>query len=99
VPEKPEVGEEERAVAREEPPAAAERALADGVEDDVVALAVVREVLSGVVDDAVGAERSHRSMLLVPQTAVIRAPKCLASCTAAVPIDPEAPFTGIFCPR
>ena len=36
-----------------------ERLLADGVEDDVVGLAVRREVLDGVVDDLVGAERSH----------------------------------------
>ena len=33
--------------------------LADRVEDDVVRLAVLREVLSGVVDDGVGTERPH----------------------------------------
>ena len=40
-------------------PAASERVLADRVEDDVVRLAVLREVLSRVVDDDVGAERPH----------------------------------------
>ena len=36
-----------------------ERVLADRVEDDVVRLAVLREVLARVVDDVVGAERPH----------------------------------------
>ncbi len=36
-----------------------ERVLADGVEDDVVRLAVLREILTLVVDDDVGAERPH----------------------------------------
>ena len=40
-------------------PAAPERVLADGVEDHVVRLAVLREVFALVVDDHVGAERSH----------------------------------------
>ena len=31
------------------------------------------------------------STFFVSQTAVTSAPKCLASCTAAVPIDPVAP--------
>lgn len=38
---------------------ATERVLADRVEDDVVRLAVPSEVLLGVVDDLVGAERPH----------------------------------------
>jgi len=51
-------------VATQRPPAfserrVAERELADGVEDDVVRLAVLREVLVEVVDDLVGAERTH----------------------------------------
>src|SRR3990172_9560954 len=36
-----------------------ERILADGVDDRVVGLAVLREILLEVVDDLVGAERSH----------------------------------------
>src|SRR5262249_10561400 len=39
--------------------AAAKRVLADGVEDNVVGLAVLREVLVQVVDDLVRAERAH----------------------------------------
>ena len=68
-----------------------ERVLADRVEHDVVRLAVLREVLLQVVDDLVGAERATSSTFFVLQTAVTWAPKCLASCTAAVPTDPEAP--------
>ncbi len=40
-------------------PAPPERVLADRVEDDVVRLAVLREVLLQVVDDLVGSERAH----------------------------------------
>ena len=45
-------------------PSTPERVLADGVEDDVVRLAVLREVLSRVVDHLVGAERAHELHVL-----------------------------------
>src|SRR5205823_14626643 len=44
---------------RERASAAPKRVLADRVEDEVVRLAVLREVLPQVVDDLVRAERAH----------------------------------------
>ncbi len=59
------------AVRRDEDPSglqrafgAPERVLADRVEDDVVGLAVLREVFLRVVDHAVGPERSHELQVL-----------------------------------
>ena len=65
--------------------------LADGVEDDVVGLAVPREVRC--VSRSTWSAPSERtsSTFSVSHTAVTWAPKCLASCTAAVPMEPEAP--------
>ena len=63
-------------------PAAAERLLADRVEDHVVALAVPREVLPLPVDDDVRAERPDQLDALRVETAVTCAPVAFASCTA-----------------
>ena len=59
MPHEPEVGLDEDAARLDGAPAAPERVLADRVEDDVVRLAVLREVLLEVVDDLVGSERAH----------------------------------------
>ena len=71
--------------------AAPERVLADRVEDDVVRLAVLGEVVLGVVDDLSAPSDRTVSTFLVLHTAVTSASKYLASCTAAVPMDPDAP--------
>src|SRR5215471_5015265 len=51
--------EHERPGRRQRVPQLAQRAVADVVEDDVVASALAGEVCSGVVDDPAGAERAH----------------------------------------
>ena len=73
MPHEPEVGLEVDAARLQRVPAAPERVLADRVEEDVVRLAA-REVLLGVVDNVVGAERPDGSTFCVLQTAVTWAP-------------------------
>ena len=88
MPHEAEVGLDEDPARLQRAPAAPERVLADRVEDDVVRLAVLREVLLRVVDDLVGAERAHElDVLRVAHRRDVRRPSALASCTAAVPID------------
>ena len=66
--------------------------LADGIEDAIEGLADRGEVLCGVVDDVVGAERAGEFEMAEPRTtAVTAAPLALANCTAEVPMAPEAP--------
>ena len=62
------------------------------VEEQVVAPVAVGEVLAGVVDDVVGAERSGLSTLPVLHTAVTSAPSAFAIWIANVPTPPDAPL-------
>ena len=55
----PEVHRDVRAARLQRAPAAAERVLADRVEDHVVRLAVLREVLAQAIDDVARAQRPH----------------------------------------
>ena len=75
------------------------RVVADVVEDEVVALRCPSEILPGVVDDVVGAERAGPSAtFFVLDTPVTSAPRALAICTANVPTPPDAPLISTFCP-
>ena len=91
MPHETEVGFDEEPARFQGSPAPPERVHADRVEDDVVRLAVAREVLLRVVDHPVGSERAQE--VEVPGVAHGRdvGVEVLASCTAAVPMDPEAP--------
>src|SRR5262245_32336360 len=56
----PAPGRHVRPTSRERAPAGADRAVADEIEDDVVALSARREVLLGVVARLIGAERADQ---------------------------------------
>src|SRR5215213_9279058 len=71
-------------------PAAEERALADRIQDHVVALLILGEILGREVDNPVGAQALTSSRCSVPQTAVTWAPRLFNSCTAAEPMAPVA---------
>lgn len=68
------------------------------VKNEIEAALALGEVLLGVVDHVVGADRSDH--LDVPRAAHSGhfGTKCLAICTANVPTPPEAPVTSTFCP-
>ena len=72
-----------------------ERGVAAALDDDVVLCAVGGEVLARAIDHPIGAERRTRGRHCAAlHTAVTVAPRCFASCTAAVPTAPDAPFTS-----
>ena len=88
-------GREVDAVGGQRRTALPERALADGVEDDVVRAAGRREVLAGVVDHPVGAERQRRAARGPCRTR--RRPSRRGASRVARPSSPrvpEAPFTS-----
>src|SRR5439155_533194 len=64
VSQAPQVGRQVEPAPLQRAAAAPERVLPDRVEDDVVRLAILGEVLLGVVDDLVGAERAHQRDVL-----------------------------------
>ena len=75
------------------------RVVADVVEDQVVALRARREVLAGVVDDVVGADRAdHARRSSCWSRRSPRRRSALAICTANVPTPPDAPLIRTFWP-
>src|SRR6266508_4691370 len=60
-------------------PQLGQRTAARGVNDEVPVARPVREVLAGVIDHLVGADRADRSTLVVLHTPVTSAPNALAS--------------------
>ena len=72
-------------------PAAMEGRLPGRVEDDVVRLALPCEILLLYATTSSAPIERMTSKAFALATAVTRAPRCFATCTAAVPIDPEAP--------
>ena len=75
-------GEDQRPGRGQRAPQPGQRQVAGDVQDEVVALGPVREVVTGVVQDVIGADRGTRSVLAVLQTPVTCAPRALAICTA-----------------
>ena len=61
-------------------------------------LVALGEILFGVIDDVIGAERLHKFEIPRAANAGYLCAEDFAICTANVPTPPEAPLISTFCP-